>query len=162
MVALREMEVSQEKSLGYLAAFLVVFDSKREKVLLVRHSAQRKGGMVGFPGGSPLRGSSESLKETAIRELQEETGLRASTNNLLNYPGNDYYGILKREGEDKSFAFRAFICTNYQGEQKKASKEGKVFWATISKLDRYGSKLSPAVKTVVADSLRFLNNQHNG
>lgn len=162
MVALREMEVNRENSLGFLAAFLVVFDSKREKILLVRHSAQRKGGMVGFPGGSPRRGSSESLKETAVRELQEETGFRASTSDLLNYPGNDYYGILKREDEVKNFAFRAFICTDYQGEQKKASKEGAVFWATISKLDRYGSKLSPAVKTVVADSLNFLNNQRNG
>lgn len=160
MVALREREYISEREPDASSVSLIVFDKKKEKVLLVRHTKERKEGMVGFPGGRPLRGSNESLVDAGIRELREETGLRTNAENLLSYPNNVYVGLIPRTvGEDIYYSYRALICVGHEGQQKKASEEGRPFWASISKLDRYGTRLTPSVKTAVSEALNFLNNQ---
>jgi 8-oxo-dGTP pyrophosphatase MutT (NUDIX family) len=159
MVALREKEVANEREPEVFSVSLIVFDKKREKVLLVRHTKERKEGMVGFPGGKPLSGSTETLLEAGIRELREETGLKTTSDSLISYPDNIYLGHIARENNDVYYAYKAYICLNFEGVQKKKSEEGKPFWATISKLDRYGARLAPSVKTAVSESLNFLNNQ---
>ena len=156
MVALREREVRNEQVPQPSIAAMVVFDQKMERVLLVRHSSERKDGMVGFPGGRPILGSDESITQAGIRELREETGLRTTADNLIGFPGNIYLGFMRRESKDFYYVLQAFIVRDYEGELKRKTPEGKVFWADIAKLDRFGSRLSPTVKTVVSDSLRYL------
>ena len=159
MVALREREFVHEREHQNFAAWVIVFDEKKEKVLLVRERSPRKEGLVGLPGGNP-KNSSESLEEAAIRELREETGLRTNTGGLVSYPHNTYLGMLPRGSGDKYYAAKAFICINHEGVKRQESKEAKrIFWARIDKLDRYGGRLSPSLKTVVAQSLNFLNSQ---
>ena len=156
MVALREREVRNEEILQPSVAAMVIFDMKRERVLLVSHKASRKEGLVALPGGRPKLGSDENLTQAGIRELREETGLRITEDNLVSFPGNIYSGFIRREGSGFYYILRAFIVTGYEGELKRNSPEGKVFWADVAKLDRFGSRLSPTVKTVVSDSLRYL------
>lgn len=160
MAALMEREFTPEQRPDASSVSLVVFDQKREKVLLVRHTKERKEGMIGFPGGKPLRGTNESLVDAGIRELREETGLKTTHEDLLSFPNNVYVGFIPRAiGGDVYYSYRALICSKFEGEQKKKSIEGKPFWATISKLDRYGTKLTPSVRTVITEALAFLNNQ---
>lgn len=159
MVALTEREFVREKEPQSFAAWVVVFDKKHEKVLLVRERALRKEGMVGLPGGRPIFNSRETLQEAALRELREETGLRTSLDALISYPDNTYIGVNQRGRIEQNYAAKAFIVTDYQGELKRETSTGKTFWATISKLDKRGNRLAPSVKTVVSEALNFLNNQ---
>ncbi len=53
----------------------VLFDEKREKILLTQRSDN---GRWCLPGGQMERG--ESLAETCIREVEEETGLQVQIN----------------------------------------------------------------------------------
>jgi ADP-ribose pyrophosphatase YjhB (NUDIX family) len=55
-----------------------VFDSKREKVLLIQRSDD---GKWAVPGGAMMAG--ESLSEACAREVLEETGLKIKVNRLL-------------------------------------------------------------------------------
>lgn len=56
----------------------VLFDEKREKILLTRRSDN---GRWCLPGGQMERG--ESLAETCIREVEEETGLQVQIKRLI-------------------------------------------------------------------------------
>lgn len=56
----------------------VLFDESREKILLTRRSDN---GRWCLPGGQMERG--ESLSETAIREVEEETGLQVQIKRLI-------------------------------------------------------------------------------
>ena len=56
-----------------LSCGIIVFD--KDKVLLVKH----KGGHTSFPKGHREKG--ENLRETAIREVKEETGIDAKIEN---------------------------------------------------------------------------------
>jgi ADP-ribose pyrophosphatase YjhB (NUDIX family) len=56
----------------------VLFNESREKILLTRRSDN---GRWCLPGGQMERG--ESLSETCIREVEEETGLRVQITNLI-------------------------------------------------------------------------------
>ena len=59
-------------------AGVILFNEKFDKVLLVCNA----GGYIwGFPKGN--REKNETLQETAVRELYEETGIKITSKNLL-------------------------------------------------------------------------------
>jgi mutator protein MutT len=57
-------------------ACCLVFDDTGRTLLLRRHPENLGGGRWGFPGGRVEPG--ETAKEAALRELEEETGLKAN------------------------------------------------------------------------------------
>src|SRR5262245_38979362 len=78
-----------------LTAAVVAFacgDDGRDRVLLIRRRADPFAGRWALPGGYCEPG--ESVEEAAARELHEETGLRASVEQLAVFsaPGRDPRG----------------------------------------------------------------------
>jgi len=69
--------IAKEGRLG-IGCSAFVFDSKREKVLLIQRSDD---GKWAVPGGAMMAG--ESLSEACAREVLEETGLKIKVNRLL-------------------------------------------------------------------------------
>lgn len=120
---------------------------KDNKILLVKHEekAQHINGSYGWPGGRIEK--SETLRKAAVRELAEETGLKAKEEDLIEFiydlPPAD---IKRKNGETHSFSVKLFVCEKYNGSLQ-SSEETTPEWIEISELDSYD--LLPNVKRIV-------------
>ena len=83
----------------------------------------KKEGYYDIPGGKIEEG--ESLKQTAIREMKEETGIEIQ--NLK------YKGIMTIEYPDRLFIFDTFITKEYEGEPQEF-EENTSEWIDIDEL----------------------------
>ncbi len=123
---------------------------KKDNVLLVKHTqkAEHQTGTYGIPAGRI--NSNETEKETAVREIIEETGLKVEKRDLQPL-STLYTAKIKREDDlTKEFSLQVFFCKNYSGElfgDEKTIPE----WIPIKKLDNY--KLLPNMKKIILDGL---------
>lgn len=122
---------------------IVVLDE--EKVLLVSHgkASNYKVGVLGIPSGKIEKG--ESKKEAAKRELEEESGLKCKTNELISLP-KSYRAKIKQNDGVKIFNWYVFLCKKFKGELRDTD-ETKPFWTSAKSLNLY--KLLPNVKKAV-------------
>lgn len=81
---------------------------------------------VSFPGGHVENG--ESIYDSAVREIKEETGLTIEN---LKYCGIIYW--FNNVNEDKYFV-HLYKTTDYSGEMLEKTEEGRVFWTSIEEL----------------------------
>lgn len=81
---------------------------------------------VSFPGGHVENG--ESIYDSAVREIKEETGLTIEN---LKYCGIIYW--FNNVTEDKYFV-HLYQTTDYSGEKLQETEEGRVFWTSIEEL----------------------------
>ena len=80
---------------------------KDNKVVVIKYKeGNKKIGYYDIPGGKIEEG--ETLEQTAIREMNEETGLKIKS---LRYKGN-----MIIEYPDRIFDFGVFLCNEYKGE----------------------------------------------
>lgn len=119
-----------------------------DKVLLVRHL---KGGnhitdTYGLPAGRLESG--EEHAQGAIRELKEETGLDAKTQDLTRL-ATEYHAILKRKTGEEAMVWTVFKCLKYSGELKD-SVETSPEWVEIGRLDSLN--LVPNVKNAITQA----------
>lgn len=134
-------------------AHILVFD--KDKVLLVRHgeSAGHLTGVYGIPGGHLQEG--ESLKEAAIREFHEETGLTVDESDVEEFPRNTYEAdIQRKDGSTKHYAMTIFAGVMFVGELK-ATGETVPEWIEVDKLSNY--QLLPNVKEAVRAAQEFFD-----
>lgn len=87
---------------------------------------------VSFPGGHVENG--ESIYDSAVREIKEETGLAIKN---LKYCGIIYW--FNNVTEDKYFV-HLYKTIDYSGEMLGKTEEGRVFWTSIEEL--YNMNLS--------------------
>ncbi|MFA5644711.1 MAG: NUDIX hydrolase [Patescibacteria group bacterium] len=87
---------------------------KNDKVLLVKHgkSAEHLNDKYGLPAGRIILGESE--KETAKRELKEETGLDVDLDNLVLLP-KEWTAKIERKEEIKEFSLKVFYTNKFSG-----------------------------------------------
>lgn len=81
---------------------------------------------ISFPGGHVENG--ESIYDSAVREIKEETGLKIEN---LKYCGIIYW--FNNKTEDKYFV-HLYKTTDFSGEMFTETEEGRVFWASIEEL----------------------------
>lgn len=95
-----------------------------DKVLITKYKERnKKAGYYDIPGGKIEKG--ETSKQTAIREVKEETGIVIK--NLKNK------GKIIIEYPDRIFDFDAFLCNNYEGEPEEF-EENTSKWIRINEL----------------------------
>lgn len=115
-------------------AGVVIIQDK--KVLLIKHGekAGHITGVYGLPAGRIEE--NELARQTARRELEEETGLIAAEEDLIEYPNNHYEAIIERkDGEPKIFPYHIFICIKYSGIIR-TSAESSPEWIKIDGLKK--------------------------
>lgn len=97
---------------------------KDNEVVVTKYKkGNKKEGYYDIPGGKIEKG--ESPKQTAIREMKEETGIEIQ--NLK------YKGIMTIEYPDRMFIFDTFISKEYEGEPQEF-EENTSEWIDIDKL----------------------------
>jgi len=109
---------------------------KDDKVLLVKHgeAASHLTGSYGVPGGRLEE--NETAKQAAIRELNEETGLITTEEDLeelpISVPPAD---IPRKDGTIKRFTITLFYCKKYSGNVR-ATDETTPEWIAVAELDK--------------------------
>lgn len=97
---------------------------KDDKVVVTKYKqGNKKEGYYDIPGGKIEDG--EIPKQTAIREMKEETGI--DIKNLK------YKGIITIEYPDRKFIFDTFISNDYEGEPQEF-EENTSEWIKIEEL----------------------------
>lgn len=139
-----------------------IFVFTNNKVLLVRHEAGSgyNDHVFGLPSGRLYKNENEI--ETAVRELEEETGLKTTVKDLTEFPNNYYISKLPNrkniEEREIEYSWRVFLCKKYTGELHK-SPETSPSWHSIHELDFL--YLLPNVKNAVMAGLNFINRQND-
>ncbi len=96
---------------------------KDNKVVVTKYKQGNKKGYYDIPGGKIEDG--EIPKQTAIREMREETG--------INIKNLKYKGIMTIEYPDRKFLFDVFISNEYDGEPQEF-EENTSEWIEINEL----------------------------
>lgn len=91
---------------------------------------------ISFPGGHAEPG--ESIYDSAVREIKEETGL-----DIRNLKACGFMYWFNNQTEDKYFTY-FYKTSDYSGELLDCTDEGRVFWTSLSELD--DMKLAPNFK----------------
>ena len=101
------------------------------KALLVRRANPPDAGLWGFPGGKVEPG--ESLQDAALRELAEETGIRAEAGPVLtalDVFDRDATGDLRRH-----FILIALLCSWREGEPLAGDDALEAAWFDLAALE---------------------------
>lgn len=117
-----------------LTNMCMIYDKTNNKVLVQDRIKSWKG--ISFPGGHVEEG--ESIIESTIREIHEETGLTISN---LEPCGIIYW--YNDETGDKYFVFN-YRTETFSGELLEKTDEGKVYW--VDKDDLLNINLSEGLK----------------
>lgn len=103
---------------------------------------------ISFSGGHAENG--ESIYDSAVREIKEETGLDIQN---LKACGLMYW--FNNKTEDRYFTY-FYFTTDYSGELTEATEEGRVFWVSFNDLTEM--KLAPNFKEYLPI---FLENKYS-
>lgn len=103
---------------------VMVHNREARKVLVINRTGKWPG--ICFPGGHILPG--ESLKESAVREVKEETGLTVS--DLV------YCGVVHWHNDQTGDRYLEFNykTETFEGELIRETPEGQVFWVDVDDL----------------------------
>jgi ADP-ribose pyrophosphatase YjhB (NUDIX family) len=105
-------------------------------ILLVQHG-ERGGhvsGTYGLPAGKFEQ--NETAKQAAIRELEEETGLKTTENDLIELPIHiPPADLLRKDGTTKRFTITLFYCKKYTGSLR-SSDETTPQWIPVVEADK--------------------------
>ncbi|HKC14530.1 MAG TPA: NUDIX domain-containing protein [Patescibacteria group bacterium] len=128
---------------------------RNDEILLVEHkeAARHISGVWGFPAGRLEEGESE--KEAAVRELEEEAGLRTSEDALIDFRnGEPYLSELTLKHGLERMIFHIFLCTNFEGELRETD-ETRPQWVKISELSSLNTL--PNIVSSVEEAQRYLS-----
>ena len=127
--------IAKEGRLG-IGCSAFVFDSKREKVLLIQRSDD---GKWAVPGGAMTAG--ESLSEACVREVLEETGLKIKVNRLLSVYTSPHRLLTYPDGnkwQPVNLHFEAEIIDGELTTNEEATAFGFFSLLETKKLDMHG------------------------
>lgn len=93
-----------------------------DKVLLVKHGevSGHINDRYGLPAGHIDPG--ETAIQAAIRELEEETGIRAITATVKELPQKYYAEIERKDGSMIGYNWNVFVCMKWTGELKSSDE----------------------------------------
>ncbi|MGI9373008.1 MAG: NUDIX hydrolase [Hyphomicrobiales bacterium] len=116
-----------------------------DKVLLVRRGKGQAQGMWAFPGGHVELG--EAVQDAAMRELMEETGLKADIHGVV-----DYFDIIRRDDEEMlQFHYVLIVFKGHwiSGEARADDDAEDVRWVHPDEVDDLPGGLISSVRDVI-------------
>lgn len=122
-----------------IGAIAVVVDGDR--VLLVKRGKAPNKGTWAFPGGSIEL--NEPVRDAALRELKEETGLTATARRWM----DPFDGI----GINYHFVLLALLCDQPSGKLKANDDADDARWVTLDELEKL--ETSPGVKKYAQEAI---------
>lgn len=137
------VQKAEKQSRGPVAAVLAVV-ARDGRVLLVRRAKPPDRGLWGFPGGRIETG--ETTAEAAVRELEEETGVRASADGVLtavDVIDRDEDGELRHH-----FVLIAVRCRWLSGEGSAADDALEARWFDVEEIRAMRDGTSAQVENV--------------
>lgn len=126
------------------AALAVVL--RGERVLLVRRANPPDAGLWGYPGGKVEPG--ETVEQAAVRELREETGVRAEAGAVL--------VTLEVKGEGFHYALHAVACHYLSGKPCAADDVTDADWVSFPDVQAGVRPMSSDVGRVLEMALKRL------
>lgn len=126
------------------AALAVVL--REERVLLVRRANPPDAGLWGYPGGKVEPG--ETVEQAAVRELHEETGVRAEVGPVL--------VTLEARGEGFHYALHAVACHYLSGRPCAADDVTDADWVSFPDVQAGVRPMSRDVGRVLEMALKRL------
>lgn len=103
------LDMKREKYRSLVAVYVVLVNDKNELLLARRKNTGYRDGFYEMPAGHLEDG--ESLRESAVRELLEETGVKASVDDL------EFVEALHRKStDDRVYVDFFFRLTKWEGE----------------------------------------------
>jgi 8-oxo-dGTP diphosphatase len=135
-----------------LGVSIAVF--REGRVLLATRTKPPSDGTFSLPGGHVEAG--ESLEEAALRELEEEVGVKAE---IIAF--NRYVEMIAPDtGSElcQHYVVLSFVGTWVSGEARPGPEAGEVLWAQPDQLDRL--KTSPHLHAVVEDAHKILRSKN--
>lgn len=126
------------------AALAVVL--REERVLLVRRANPPDAGLWGYPGGKVEPG--ETVEQAAVRELREETGVRAEAGAVL--------VTLEVRGEGFHYALHAVACRYLSGKPCAADDVTDADWVSFPDVQAGVRPMSRDVGRVLEMALKRL------
>jgi ADP-ribose pyrophosphatase YjhB (NUDIX family) len=110
---------------------VVIF--RGDEVLLVRNgpSSDHPTGKYGLPAGKVKVEVEESWEEAAIRECEEESGLKPER--LVKLPTFYEAELERKDGPPRLFCCWSYYCPEYRGELK-GSSDAEPIWVRISEI----------------------------
>lgn len=133
-----------------LGATTLVFNDKKELLLNLRSDTNN----WGIPGGSMEL--YETIEETAIRELKEETGISANQLELVTVlSGKDYY-FEYPNGDKMCTVIVLFKVLNYTGEIKVSDKESKELkFFPLNNLPPMESRAQKIIEEIIRGNIKI-------
>ena len=130
---------------------VLTFRNNLAELLMVRHTkkAEHISGRYGVPAGRQNPGETDI--QTALRELHEETGFTAQSEDLIELP-TVYNEIIPTKEGPKPFSMKVFLCKNLTGKSKD-SEENLVEWVSIDGVKTLN--LLPNIENIVNEGLKF-------
>lgn len=125
-------------------------------VLLVRHgeAASHITGTLGTPGGRIDPGETPIM--AAQRELEEESGLKAEIEDLIELPNKYEADFARKDGTRLFVSHTVFTCNKFSGEIKKADETAETIpqWTPIEDLPGLGLMVN--VENMVMEARKAL------
>lgn len=117
----------QKATLSTPTLAVIAITLRGDEVILVQRRKEPQKGTWGYPGGSVEPG--ESLRDAALRELQEETGITAEVGPLI-----DVIEVIgfDPEGHHHHFALVALLCHYLDGELQAGDDAADCRWVAIN------------------------------
>lgn len=129
-------------------AAVVIHD---DNVLLVCRGQEPNKGRWGFPGGKIEVG--ETIAEAALRELEEETGVRAKVGNTLTA-----FDVIVRDEKQLTVFHYVLIpvfCQWLEGGPIAASDAAEARWFRSDELDENNPNLIDGVLSIIEEARRL-------
>jgi 8-oxo-dGTP diphosphatase len=133
-----------------LGVSIAVFRDGR--VLLATRTKPPSDGVFSLPGGHVETG--ESLEQAALRELEEEVGVKAQIVGFNRAVEMITHGSELRQ----HYVVLSYVGLWSSGEPRPGPEAGEVLWAEPSKLD--GLKTSPHLRPVVESACEILRSKN--
>ena len=134
-----------DKKHSLLSVDAVILNENQSEVVLIRRGKEPFKGLWAIPGGIVEYG--EEVEKAAIREAQEETGLKVKIEKL-----HGVYSKLGRDPRGHTVSI-VFLCKIISGELKAGSDAKEVKWFKFSSLPKLAfdhKKILRDVKKIIS------------